>query len=115
MNTLKNSYIRFLNCIEVLELKAGAKKLDALEEQLLNSIMLAYAQGREILVGDLLVMSNLGSQATLHGRIKSLRTAGYIRLVTDNVDGRKKKVVPTKMAIKHYEDLSKLLTKAALT
>jgi len=115
MSALKNSYIRFLNCIEVLESKTGAKKLDALEGQLLNNIMLAHAQGREMLVGNLLVMSNLGSQATLHGRIKRLRAAGYIRLVADDIDGRKKKVVPTKMAIKHYEDLSKLLTKVATT
>lgn len=112
MSAIKNSYLRFLNCIDALEAKGRTTKFDAIEEALLNAVMLAFSQDREILVGDLLVLSNIGSQATLHGRVKNLVTAGYLRLAVDSVDGRKKKVAPTKLAIKHYEKLSKILAQA---
>jgi hypothetical protein len=36
---------------------------------------------------------------------------GYIKMVS-NDDGRKKEVLPTKAAIKRYEDISKCLEKA---
>jgi len=37
---------------------------------------------------------------------------GYIKMVS-NTDGRKKEVLPTKLAIKRYEEISKCLEKAA--
>ena len=48
----------------------------------------------------------------MHGRLKNLSAMGYIKMAT-NVDGRKKEVVPTKIAIKRYEEISKCLEKAA--
>jgi len=39
---------------------------------------------------------------------------GYIKMVS-NTDGRKKEVLPTKLAIKRYEEISKCLEKAAKT
>jgi DNA-binding MarR family transcriptional regulator len=102
----KNSaYIRFLNLIDVLDRINPGKKLDAIEESLLNKI------GQVILVGDLISLAELGSQATLHGRLKNLRAMGLIEMNADE-DGRKKHVVPTKLAIKRYEELSKCLEKA---
>ena len=112
MSITKNSYIRFLNCIAALEEKSATKRLDATQEQILNEVMRAYSQGREVLVGDLIHLSRIGSQATLHGRVKDLTAMGYVQLVTDKVDGRKKKVLPTKLAMKYYDNLSKLLAKA---
>lgn len=107
-----SSYIRFLNCIDALEAKGGVTKLDAIETQLLDWIMMTFSQGGEILVGDLLVLSHIGSQATLHGRLQKLITLGYVKQALDSVDGRKKKILPTKIAIKRYEILSKLLEKS---
>jgi len=109
MSTIENSYLRFLNCIKTLESKTG---LDAIQKQLLDVVMVAYSQKEEVLVGDLLALSHICSQATLHGRVKQLEQGGYIRLVTDTVDGRKKKVIPTRLALKHYEKLANLLGKA---
>jgi hypothetical protein len=48
----------------------------------------------------------------LHGRLKNLNAMGYIKMAA-NVDGRKKEVVPTKLAFKRYEEISKCLEKAA--
>ena len=105
------AYIRFLNLIDVLDRINPGKKLDATEESLLDKIVLSAHQDQIILVGDLISLTDLGSQATLHGRLKNLRAMGYIEMTVD-VDGRKKHVVPTKLAIKRYEELSKCLEKA---
>jgi hypothetical protein len=88
------------------------KKLDSTEEQLLNKITLAATQGEDLLVGDLIALSEFGSQATLHGRIKNLVAMGYVKLNEDKSDGRKKFVIPTSKALKHYEQLSTCLEKA---
>jgi len=109
-----SSYIRFLNTVNAMDTTRSGKKLDAIEEQLLDKIMLSFSQDTEVLVGDLLILSQIGSQATLHGRVKNLATKGYIKLAVDSVDNRKKKVIPTKLTLKHYEKLSKLLERAAL-
>ena len=105
------AYIRFLNLIDVLDRINPGKKLDATEESLLDKIVLSAHQDQIILVGDLISLADLGSQATLHGRLKNLRAMGYIEMTVDE-DGRKKHVVPTKLAMKRYEELSKCLEKA---
>jgi len=108
---MPNAYIRFLNLIDALDRMNPGRKLDATEEQLLNRFTLAGAKGAKLLVGDLISLSELGSQATLHGRIKNLVVMGYIKLVEDKKDGRKKFVMPTAKAIKHYEQLSACIEK----
>ncbi len=87
------------------------KKLDSVEESLLDKVILSFHAQQPILVGDLIAMSELGSQATLHGRLKNLSALGYIQMAA-NADGRKKEVIPSKMALKRYEELSKCLEKA---
>ena len=112
MSTIKSSsYIRFLNFMDVLDRINPGKRLDSIEESLLDTIVLNFHEKQFILVGDLISMAELGSQATLHGRLKNLSAMGYIKMAA-NEDGRKKEVVPTKMAIKRYEELSKCLEKA---
>jgi DNA-binding transcriptional ArsR family regulator len=105
------AYIRFLNLVDVLDRINPGKKLDSVEEGLLNKIVLSAHQGQVVLVGDLISLAEFGSQATLHGRLKNLRAMGLIDMATEE-DGRKKHVVPTKLAMKRYEELSKCLEKA---
>jgi DNA-binding MarR family transcriptional regulator len=112
MQATKTSYLRFLNLIDAIDRMNPGKKLDCTEEDLLDKIVLASYAKKVILVGDLISLSELGSQATLHGRLKNLSAMGYIKMAA-NVDGRKKEVVPTKMAFKRYEEISKCLEKAA--
>ena len=88
--------------------------LDALEKSLLDKIGTAAQAQQVVLVGDLISLSELGSQATLHGRLKNLAAMGYVKMAS-NDDGRKKEVLPTKMALKRYEELSKCLEKAVKT
>jgi hypothetical protein len=105
-------YLRFLNLLDAIDRINPGKKLDFIEESLLNKIVLASVAKQSVLVGDLISLSDLGSQATLHGRVKNLNAMGYIKMAA-NEDGRKKQVLPTKMALKRYEDISKCLEKAA--
>ena len=113
MSTNKPSpYLRFLNLLDAIDRINPGKKLDFIEESLLNKIVLASVAKQSVLVGDLISLSDLGSQATLHGRVKNLSAMGYIKMAA-NEDGRKKQVLPTKMALKRYEDISKCLEKAA--
>ena len=105
------SYIRFLNLIEILDRINPGKNLDYIEESLLDKIVTCSHLKESVLVGDLISLAELGSQATLHGRVKNLSAMGYIKMAS-NTDGRKKEVVPTKAAIKRYEEISKCLEKA---
>lgn len=104
-------YLRFLNLIDTLDRINPGKKLDAIEKSLLDRVVSAAHAKQAILVGDLISLSELGSQATLHGRLKNLTAMGYIKMIS-NDDGRKKEVLPTKLALKRYEDISKCLEKA---
>ena len=113
MATAKSpSYIRFLNLLDTLDRINPGKKLDSIEENLLDKIVNCAHLKESVLVGDLISLAELGSQATLHGRLKNLSAMGYIKMAS-NTDGRKKEVLPTKLAIKRYEDISKCLEKAA--
>ena len=113
MTSVKSSsYIRFLNLLDALDRINPGKKLDSIEESLLDKIVYCAHLKESLLVGDLISLAELGSQATLHGRLKNLSAMGYIKMVS-NTDGRKKEVLPTKLAIKRYEEISKCLEKAA--
>ena len=115
MPTPKTSpYIKFLNLIDAIDRINPGKKLDCIEESLLDKIVSCAHVKQAILVGDLISMADLGSQATLHGRLKNLSAMGYIKMAA-NADGRKKEVLPTKIALKRYEEISKCLEKAAKT
>ncbi len=112
MSTLKSpSYLRFLNLIDALDRMNPGKKLDHIEKRLLDKVIGAADLKQVILVGDLISLDELGSQATLHGRLKNLSVMGYVKLIS-NADGRKKEVVPGKLALKRYEEMSKCLEKA---
>ena len=105
----ESSYIRFLNCVKTLDTDPS---LDSIQMELLDFVMLAQAEGKEILMGHLLALVHLGSLATLHSRIKKLNAMGYLETITDAKDNRKKKIFITKLTMKYYDKLSKCLLKS---
>ena len=110
--TKPNVFLRFLNLVEAFNPKSNIRGLDSTENQLLNSIMLDDNEGRSVFVGDLIGKHFLGSQATLHGRIKNLCRLGYIELIIQS-DARRKRVMPTRLAYKRFDMLSLCLWRAA--
>lgn len=109
---MSNAYIRFLNLVDVLDRMNPGRALDCLEIELLEFIMQQNLKSNSLLVGDLIGLSHLGSQATLHGRLKNLSVLGYVKFVADKADARKKSVIPTKLAIKYVQFMSDCLEKA---
>ena len=108
---MSNAYIRFLSIVDALDRINPGRALDCLEIQLLEYIMQQNSQNTPLLVGDLIGLGHLGSQATLHGRLKNLSVLGYVKFVADNADARKKSVIPTKLAIKYVQFMSDCLEK----
>ena len=109
---MPNAYIRFLNLIDALDRINPGRSLDNIEIQMLEHIIQQQARNHKLLVGDMIAMSHLGSQATLHGRLKNLVAMGYIKLVEDKNDARRKTVAPTKLAIKYVQSMSDCLEKS---
>ena len=73
--------------------------------------MLDDQENHAVFVSDLLGLRALGSQATLHGRLKNLRYLGYVDFITQ-VDARRKRVVPTSQAYSRFEMLSGCMERA---
>jgi DNA-binding MarR family transcriptional regulator len=109
---VKNSYIRFLNIIAAPDSSNPRGALDEKEIQLLEFTLRSFERGESLLVGDLLKLSQFGSQATLHSRIKNLAALGYVNLISDKEDGRKKWVILTKTALKYVKFMSECLGNA---
>ena len=109
---MPNAYIRFLNLIDALDRMNPGRSLDSLEIQLLEFIVQQQAQNQAVLVGDIIRLNCIGSQATLHSRLKNLALRGYVKLLTDKEDARKKSVIPTKLAVKYIEFMSTCLEKS---
>ena len=60
----------------------------------------------------MMAQSELGSPATLHARITSMREKGWLQL-TDTEDARRKQIELTHAALKHFDKLGEAFAKAA--
>ena len=109
---MTNSYLRFLRLADALT-KSSDKPLDSLSKDILEHICTGIVlNNAQFTVKDILCLSGLGSQATLHKRLHSLVDGGYLKL-KQMEDGRVKKIEPTNKAKKYFSDLSKALEKAS--
>ena len=108
------TYFRFLELVNLIADIKPSIALDKVEILLLDHIALALSQNTDLFVKDLITLSTIGSLATLHSRLKNLVVRGYIRLIADDKDSRKKHVVLTAKARKYYENLSRLIDQKEL-
>jgi len=113
-NKFNQSYFRYLELFNLIADIKPRIALDKIEILLLDHIALALNQNTDLFVKDLITLSTIGSLATLHSRLKNLVVRGYIRLITDDDDSRKKHVVLTAKAHKYYENLSRLIDQKEL-
>ncbi|AIO74464.1 hypothetical protein BDI24065_00255 [Burkholderia diffusa] len=63
-------------------------------------------------VRDMMAQSDLGSPATLHARLKSMREKGWLTL-GDTDDSRRKQIELTPAALKHFDKLAEAFARAA--
>lgn len=105
-------YLRFLQLADALRALPTLPSLDPLEERILQLVARA-GQGEERLsVRDMMARAELGSPATVHSRLKSMREKGWIML-SDTEDARRKQIELTQAALLHFDKLSKCLLQAA--
>ena len=108
---MTNSYLRFLHLADTL-INPNDKPLDSLSKDILEHISKhIFLNKGKIVIGDILMLSQLGSQATLHKRLHALVDDGYLKLKSTN-DGRVKQIELTKKANKYFAGLSQALEKA---
>jgi hypothetical protein len=105
-------YLRFLQLSEAIRGLPTLAPLDPLEERILSSVARAGQSGDRLSVRDMLGHNELGAPATIHSRLKSMRSKGWIELA-DTEDARRKQVALTRDAVKHFERLAKCMVQAA--
>lgn len=104
-------YLRFLSLAEALR---GLPSLDPLEERILSLVARRVQEASRLSVRDIMSIDSLGSPATIHGRLKSMRAKGWIELA-DTDDARRKQVALTSAALRHFDMLSTCMVQAAKT
>jgi DNA-binding MarR family transcriptional regulator len=105
-------YLRFLQLTEALRGLPTLTALDPLEERILEFVARASQTMNRLSVRDMMAQSELGSPATLHARITSMREKGWLQL-TDTEDARRKQIDLTPAALKHFDKLADAFAKAA--
>jgi hypothetical protein len=105
-------YLRFLQLTEALRGLPTLAALDPLEERILEFVARATQTKNRLSVRDMMAQSELGSPATLHARITSMREKGWLQL-TDTEDARRKQIELTQAALKHFDKLGEAFAKAA--
>ncbi|TAM03403.1 MAG: winged helix-turn-helix domain-containing protein [Paraburkholderia sp.] len=105
-------YLRFLQLTEALRGLPTLPALDPLEEKILEFVARANQKNDRLSVRDMMARSELGSPATLHARITSMREKGWLTL-GDTEDTRRKQIELTPAALKHFDKLAEAFAKAA--
>ncbi|KDB07810.1 hypothetical protein LIG30_3012 [Burkholderia sp. lig30] len=105
-------YLRFLQLAEALRGLPALPTLDPLEERILEFVARVSQTEERLSVRDMMAQSELGSPATLHARITSMRNKGWLRL-TDTEDARRKQIELTPAALRHFDKLAEAFAKAA--
>ncbi|WP_438395252.1 winged helix-turn-helix domain-containing protein [Caballeronia sp. DA-9] len=105
-------YLRFLQLTEALRGLPSLPVLDPLEEKILEFVARMSQANERLSVRELMAQSELGSPATLHARLKSMREKGWLTL-GDTEDTRRKQIELTPAALKHFDKLAEAFSRAA--
>jgi DNA-binding MarR family transcriptional regulator len=105
-------YLRFLQLAEALRGLPTLPTLDPLEERILEFVARVSQTKDRLSVRDMMAQSELGSPATLHARITSMRDKGWLQL-TDTEDARRKQIELTPAALRHFDKLAEAFAKAS--
>jgi DNA-binding MarR family transcriptional regulator len=104
-------YLRFLQLADALRGLPSLPPLDPLEERMLAVVARATQTKDRLSVRDMIAHSELGSPATLHARVTSMREKGWIAL-RDTPDTRRKQIELTPAAMRYFDKLGEAFTKA---
>lgn len=107
-----DAYLRFLQLSEAIRGLPSLPPLDPLEERILAWVARAAQQGERLSVRDMMGQEEFGAPATIHGRLKSMRSKGWI-VLADTEDARRKQIELTRAALQHFARLSRCMLRAA--
>ncbi len=102
MRNLKK-YFNYLDIVEKSNQELNLTWTDAL---LLDAIARANHEGRILNAKDLLLLPEIGSQATIHARLKYLVNVNLVSFHPNESDGGPKEARLTELAHRRYETLS---------
>lgn len=105
-------YLRFLYLMRTVK-QSMQTNADPIEEQMLNLLGAMWYEGKKITVLEAMALLPDISATTLHRRLKTLRTKGFISMEMDELDNRVKYVVPTALVNEYFSKLGKSLEDAA--
>lgn len=109
---LKEFLFRVKNVIAAVEESTGLDALDPTSKDILEYVARAELDTREIFVADVIRHRDLGSVANLHGRLSSLVELGWLGLLPEPSDGRRKRVILSQAARSAYNKMSTKLENA---
>lgn len=104
-------YLRFLQLTEAIRGMPSLPPLEPLEERILDFVARTGQDRVRLSVRDMMARDELGSPATIHSKLKSMRQKGWIML-TDTEDARRKQIELTQAALLHFDKLSKCMVQA---
>lgn len=100
-----SAYLRFLRLVAVTTMLPGMDRFDANTQALFEEIMLAWSSGTPLSVRQAIYIDRLGSPATLHKRVSTLRKMELIEVAGSEGDRRTKFLVPTSKGLKYIAKL----------
>lgn len=106
------TYLKFLSIVEALKDMPSFPMLEPMEERLLNAFAAAWHKGKQLTVLEAMQITPSVSSATVHRRLKSLYSKGFIEYAADTTDSRIKYLVPTQLANDYFTKHGEALTKA---
>lgn len=105
-----SKYLRFIELFSEINKKY---ELSSREIALLNFVYLSGSNNQRIRVKDLLGLSQVGSQATLHGAIQHLIQKNLLKATTSKDDQRNKFIELTSLAQSRYSQIERAMAKSA--
>ncbi|WP_347557171.1 winged helix-turn-helix domain-containing protein [Robbsia sp. KACC 23696] len=112
MNNAAPLYVQFLHIVQTTAADVGLPKLDAVEEEILNTIARFQAAGQPLCVKELLHNAHLGSPSRIFDRLRAMRANGWLQLL-DTSDNRRKHVVLTEDALRFFDHLGACIDRVA--
>ena len=109
---LRDFLFRVKNVIAAVEESTGFDTLDPTSKNILEYVARAELEDREIYVADVIRHRDLGSVANLHGRLSTLVHLGWLTLLPEPTDGRRKRVILAQPARSAYNKMSSKLENA---
>jgi len=97
--------VRLLNLLEAVRELSPINELEAVEEQLLNDLILRWHHQQLFTVGDLMRDEKYPSQSTVYRRLIGLKKKGMVKLQVAADDGRVKYVKPTEVTLRYIAKL----------